>query len=303
MPTSVGNFFKNLVKIQVLEVPLATISSNDFVNINSLQIIEIRKTFLSLLPEDTFVNLLTLEILNLSDNRIQDLKPKTFGNLRNLRRVLLSGNLLISLPSQLFVMNMNLEEIDLSANRLRFIDNSTFNSLKNSTSILMADNFCITENLSFQIMMNEISENCKSVSVVVNKFNLTETWSENFKLKEMNEDLRFEVQRAFSNIEFLKTSYDNLKANYTIIDEFYLKKFAQETSLRNQSEIMLSEVEVSRAIMTKSLFISSTVFFVLLIIIIITFTVKINRLKSKLKKLQNSNEMTYSTNEFIKSLY
>jgi hypothetical protein len=40
-----------------------------------------------------------------------------------------------------------------------------------------------------------------------------------------------------------------------------------------------------------------------LIILIITFQVKINKLKSKLNKLQNSHEMSYSTNEFIKSLY
>lgn len=291
IPTGVGKMFKNLVKIQVVEEPLATISSNDFIDIKSLQIIEIRKTFLSLIPEDTFSNLLTLEILNLSDNRIQELKPKTFGNLLNLRRVLLSGNLLISLPSQLFAGNVNLEEIDLSANRLRFID-TTFDSLKNSTRILMADNFCIIENSPLELLIRKISENCKAGSIIVSEKNLTESTSELFKLREMNDDLRFATDKAYKDIEFLKNIYDRVMENFTKIDEVYHEKLKREEILRKQSESELEAVQMSREIITTTLISSSLILVVVLIISTVIFMIALKRLKMKLKKFEEVTEMT-----------
>lgn len=266
IPTGVGNLFRNLKKLQVLEVPLTIISSIDFIGINSLRIVEIRKTFLTLLPEDTFNNLIALEILNLADNRIQELKSKTFRNLINLRKVLLAGNQMISLPSEIFVVNVQLEEIDLSSNRLKLVEDSIFDSLNSSTKISMADNFCIVKDSPLNVLREEIAEKCREGNRIVSETSWKTSQEELQQLKEMNRDLNTKLHRAYDDIRYVKKMYDELSQNFTEIDGDYNRILEER---RNDCESTQQTSESPENVIKLPLSSSSLILIALLIILVV----------------------------------
>lgn len=295
IPTGVGSIFKNLEKIQVIEVPLAVISSIDFIGISSLRIVEIRKTFLALLPEDTFNNLLKLEILILNDNRIQELKSNTFRNLINLKKLQLAGNLMLSLPTELFVANVKLEEIDLSANKLKLVDDSIFDTLRNATKISMADNFCIVEDAPLSVLKLEIAEKCRHGNQLVSETNLTKSRDEIQSLLESNHDLNWKLQRAYEDIKYVKKLFDELQANFTKIDDDCRTTLEAKST---ECEIILKTSESSANVIRDALISSSLILaalLIMLIVIVITLGFIINK-QRKAREQEEEEEAGRLTN-------
>ncbi|CAC5400184.1 unnamed protein product [Mytilus coruscus] len=75
---------------------------------------------ISTIAEHAFVDLVSLESINLFDNALSSLPAELFSSNINLKIITLQGNNLSSLPAQLFSSNTNLEVINLFKNALKF---------------------------------------------------------------------------------------------------------------------------------------------------------------------------------------
>jgi Leucine-rich repeat (LRR) protein len=237
LPINIHEHFPRLKKLEINDNGLKIISNKELANLFHLVSVEIKNTFLSIIPDGTFDDTTKLEHLTLNKNRIRTLGMRIFTKLVNLKRLWMSDNLLETLPAQIFATNKNLIDIDVSYNRLRVIDVEIFDLLP-TTDFTFDGNFCITE--TNRDVKSVIREKCdgdaeqRELLKIQNlKSEIHNQSLENERLQRKNlalhanltraRDENSQLQNRLNNVikraKNLESSFANVMENLTACDE------------------------------------------------------------------------------------
>ncbi|KAG5667578.1 hypothetical protein PVAND_015555 [Polypedilum vanderplanki] len=91
-PTGVGNFFPNLIMINIPHSGLIEITRKDLQQFPNLKMLFILNNYLEYIPEDLFMHNPHITVIDFEKNKIQHIDPKVFSNLKNLRAIDLRNN-------------------------------------------------------------------------------------------------------------------------------------------------------------------------------------------------------------------
>ncbi|XP_059045460.1 carboxypeptidase N subunit 2-like [Achroia grisella] len=120
-------------------------------NLRTMKQLIISTNQLSKLENSTaFVNLDSLEILNMADNKIDSIAGNIFVPLKKIKNIILRNNKLNSIPDNLFRDLPELTNLDLSHNLIEFVPVNAFRgaplknlNLSDNKFSYLTDNFCL----------------------------------------------------------------------------------------------------------------------------------------------------------------
>lgn len=150
LPNGFGDFFPNLIEMEVRETPLRSLRRSNFVRMSKLIILNIDDTRLSEIQDDTFIDLIRLQELTISKSFLKTFPVNILTPLPKLRLFDAKHNLLSYLDGFFFSENLKLESVNLSGNLFKNIE-VDFTKLENINEIYLFDSGCVN---SFYIKNN-----------------------------------------------------------------------------------------------------------------------------------------------------
>lgn len=117
-----------------------TYLSTDGINLDDLQILNLRNNQIEDLSYFSIHKLRSLSELDLSNNAITSVQPKSFENSRALLKLDLSNNRIEQLPSSTFSSLPNLQSLSLARNRIQRVDSAAFYDLVSLESLELEEN-------------------------------------------------------------------------------------------------------------------------------------------------------------------
>lgn len=167
LPNKISSFFPNLMVFGVVESNLQFVKRENFVSMENVKSLDLRRNKISSFPEDAFIDLKALRIIDLSGNQIKALPNSAFTTMLYLMKFIMNDNIIELFDSDIFRNSQRLLEIHLWGNKIKAI---RFDARKFSKLALidLRENLCIneiyyltSENPTLWVQ-REINMNCSS---------------------------------------------------------------------------------------------------------------------------------------------
>ncbi|KAG5684223.1 hypothetical protein PVAND_013461 [Polypedilum vanderplanki] len=269
MPKNLGESFPELNELIVTNVPLKTLSPDDFKDLKKLQTATISNTSIKDIDPDTFSgapnlqNLILsnnnlrhidddsfngipkLKSLDLSGNKIQKLSNEIFKNLPQLNEIKLNGNDLHSIDGELFKKNPKLYKINLDENNLKTIDPSAFDRLPQLINLDLSKNECIDRSFgtsTMHLMRKIVNENCLPYKTLKNELRACKKEVESCRLSPKINEVRTNGDEGFR---------DSLQKAETKIRQLNLQINKLRNALKDEKNLLGKEIEKSRNLQIK----------------------------------------------------
>lgn len=116
------------------------IEKQAFLNLKSLQNIDLSKNRLTTLIKDVFNDLISLKTLDLSNNRIDRMDDEVFAHMVSLQELRLNDNKLKVWNPNWFANNADMNKLEAERNLLETLPGNSFHSMEKLKSLLLREN-------------------------------------------------------------------------------------------------------------------------------------------------------------------
>lgn len=229
IPNGFSIILPQLEDLDMSNVELKTLNSNNFENAVKLKRLNLSSNFLNEIAEKTF-HMLILEVIDLSKNKINKLENNAFSGLLHLQTLLLQGNKLKTIDGTSISYAPKLKNLDLSDNLLESLETGFSNSVdklknlnlgNNNISIISKDTFVQFTDLRILSIRSNPLKTFATASIM-HLHNLTHLDTSNTSLDHFNfgplqnHSKLFEINLSDNNLTELSYGTDAESASFSI---------------------------------------------------------------------------------------